>query len=480
MSETSKRAAISNLHKEYLLETALDELMAVADPDEILREKGIHRHELVRLLNDEELYSLIETRQGKATSVPWRLDRIGDNEQWIADQIKKWIDSVLINAWSANLYGYSVQQLKLVKRDGRSEIDFVQDVPIEYFQINQRADLIVNVNGKHEVVDTDFQFILTRKNPSYKNPYGEALLSRAYWIWFFRHNGWRFYMNFLERFSDPLVIGSVNDPAEFKEAMYQAGFASVLALNVDESAEAITQTSNGEFQTFEQMVTKRYQKLIMGQSGTSEIGNNGSRAAIEVQKQESDDSRMIPDIKLIQPAGQHLVNVLWIANKFPNDPPVFLLQEEKGLEKDRADRDKTLSTLGIRHTKEYYAANYGLNKDEFELVEPVHNDDTDVDDDQSAQDKTLSRGGRPTLLTKSTDAQANVDQIIDDTIESIPDHNESITQIVLNAESPDDMRLKLIAFAANNPTSSDVIERALRVADITGYVSHAEGVATDD
>jgi hypothetical protein len=44
------------------------------------------------------------------------------------------------------------------------------------------------------------KFFLTRRKPTFKQPYGDPLLSKLYWLWFFRTNTTKFWVKFLERF----------------------------------------------------------------------------------------------------------------------------------------------------------------------------------------------------------------------------------------------------------------------------------------
>ena len=79
-------------------------------------------------------------------------------------------------------------------------------------------------------VDTELKFMLTRHRESHKQPFGEALLSRVYWPWYFRHNGWQFWGQFLERFGTPLLLGKVSSPKEWVQLMQQLGIDSVVAV----------------------------------------------------------------------------------------------------------------------------------------------------------------------------------------------------------------------------------------------------------
>ena len=56
------------------------------------------------------------------------------------------------------------------------------------------------------VIVTHILCFCVRRN----NPRGKALMSRVYWLWYFKTNGWRFWAKYLERFGSPLLVGKSN------------------------------------------------------------------------------------------------------------------------------------------------------------------------------------------------------------------------------------------------------------------------------
>ena len=51
-------------------------------------------------------------------------------------------------------------------------------------------------------------------------------------------------------------------------------------------------------------------------------------------------------------------------------PPKFSMWNEEDVDKEQAERDKTLVETGIKFTKSYYVKTYGLAEDDFELADP--------------------------------------------------------------------------------------------------------------
>jgi hypothetical protein len=55
------------------------------------------------------------------------------------------------------------------------------------------------------------KYLIPVINPTYANPYGDALLSRLYWLWFFRTHGWQYWVQWLENFGAPFLVGKTSN-----------------------------------------------------------------------------------------------------------------------------------------------------------------------------------------------------------------------------------------------------------------------------
>lgn len=365
------KPAASLLYRDYAVEQIQSLLTRLPDPDQVLEKVGLGRHELRKLETDDEISAALETRREASIATPWRLDPFeGEPVQFVWNELERHIDTLARSAWNAVPYGYTVQEV-VYKRDGsRVGIDSVIEKPLEWFEPRRDGQLwytAPNGGAIAEPVDTRFKFLLSVRNPTYRNPYGEAVLSRCYWPWFFRYNGWRFWMTFLERFADPLIMGQVYSPQEFVDALQGLGFSAVVGVGREETVSAVTQGQGGEFARVEQVLRERIQRVILGQTLTSQVDGTGSYAAAKVHADVLDGKRR-SDIRLISGTAQTLVSALWTLNQFPGTPPTFIMQDDTGLEADRATRDATLVNAGIlKFTTKYIQSKYDLEPDDFEL-----------------------------------------------------------------------------------------------------------------
>jgi hypothetical protein len=478
LSAGKPEGSVAAVFKAQRFEQTLNQFEEIYDSEVILNKWDVRREDLWKLKKtDDELFQLIRTRKLAAVSVPWSLDRDDDNTEFVICQLQPIIRKVLSHAWSAIEFGYTVQELTL-KQDGtESVIDFVDDVPLEWFKIDRRGRLFLDKNGEKKLLNTEFKFILTRNNPTYKNPYGDSQLACSYWAHWFRFNGWRFYMQYLERFSDPLLLGKSHDYNQWMKDMVTAGYTHVVGTDVDGDIKAVTQPASDNFEQFERIITGRLQKIWNGQSVTTQVGATGARAQA-VQSNEITEQIDMAAVEMIIPAAQQVVNALWIANGFPDLPPRFSMKNKAGVQIDRSRMDLNLTQQGVVFSIEYYKRHYDINDDELEIVEPDNNADNS---DQEGNNPTNLR--RNLKLSKRTDAQDTVDNAVDDLIPKLNKlvDGEEIVNIILSATNEDQLLLDLSVFARdmNTDEAQKLTHDALALAEAVGYVSIASGVAVD-
>jgi phage gp29-like protein len=216
-------------------------------------------------------------------------------------------------------------------------------------------------------VDTKYKFILTLNNPSFENPYGEALLSRAYWAWYFRFNGWNFFAKFLERAGIPLLVGKSTDTQRMGAALSRAHANSVIAVDRDDSVDLLSNggaNQGNAFDVFEAAVVRRIEKLILGQTLTSGTdGGSGNRALGDVHNDVRGDKKFA-DIEREKVGIQTLVKALCELNEYPILSVAY--SGAVDLDADRAARDAILTEkLGVEFSDTYISSKYSLESDDF-------------------------------------------------------------------------------------------------------------------
>jgi phage gp29-like protein len=92
--------------------------------------------------------------------------------------------------------------------DSKFTLNEIVVKPLEWFEPKNDGRLIYRQNAEIDVnAKYPLKFFLTRRKPTFKQPYGDPLLSKLYWLWFFRTNTTKFWVKFLERFGTPILLG---------------------------------------------------------------------------------------------------------------------------------------------------------------------------------------------------------------------------------------------------------------------------------
>lgn len=493
----------------------------IPETDELLTQAGITRASLKKLETDDEIFAALRTRREAAVATPWRFEGGADSTKaLLEEEFKPLMEQIVAGAWKAVPYGYSVMEaVYRYRSDRKIGLATVCVKPLEWFDPRPNGELryfapdFSAVNG--EVVDQVYKFFLTRVDPTYQQPKGEALLSRLYWPWFFRFNGWRFWGQFLERFGQPLLVGKNPKPADMAAALLRAHQDAVIAVGPNDSVEAIQPATSGEaFEKLEQCVVRRYQKLILGQTLTSDTGNSGggSYALGQVHAEVKEGLRKA-DIRLVRGTVQRQVNALCALNGITTDVPEIVFADDAGLETARADRDGKLYNVGVRFTKDYFLDRYDLREDDFDLTAgtppipgqasgiPPQNQQAGAGQEEDGGQVPTDENGEPTnpqaaaarLLGLDRQAFARrraadprrftpAQQMVEDAADVAlsqggqPVNTAAIRAAVMAAKDPADLADRLAVLLKNEPNEQfqRTLEQALFAADVIGYV-HAEG-----
>ena len=450
----------------------------LVDPDLVLQRAGIQRYQLRELEYDDEISAALDTRRDAAISVPWRLDP-GDSAgaKFVTEQLQAVTGPMLEGMWSAVPYGFSV--LEAVYQElpgGRVGIADLSERPLEWFKVRRDGGLLVTPPGGYEVEgDTDFKWFMTRRHATWRNPYGEALLSRLYWPWHFRRNAWRYWLEFLERFGTPIVLGKANNPKALADALVQMGVSMAIAVGPNEEVEAVTQGAAGEFERAEAALARRVQKVILGQTLTTDVGGSGSYAAAKVHNQVREDRRNA-DLRMLSASGQRVVDALWALNRFPGKPPRFAMSDGAGLQLERAERDAKLVQAGaVQLSEPYLLRAYDYEPGDLTVPNAALRAPAAPPAPRSQAAMLLSA---PRFTARQEQLEALADAAPAD---AQPIDPALIRRAVLSAANEEDLidRLAALMPQAAGRAFDEALARAFMAADVLGYVQEREGAPAD-
>ena len=418
-----KIGGLSLFNDKSLENGILDPLYGTIDPDQVLQKAQISRTSLQTLLFNPLIASPINVRfeavmaelfktsdaSGKHDSIKsMRLLKLSDDgspaHEFLYEQISPYLKKLVYGILNAKLFGYSVFEIvynEPISRFAPLTIKDVLDKPFDWFEPLQiEIDLmskhpVTDVDVKvarsnlkwlgdtfsatfEEVVDTSHKFFLTRHNATYDNPYGEAMLSRMYWVYVYDREVNKFWLKELETSAAPRLFYKIPDFDD--DTMDAAAQALDKLLNGGVAAgvgeiKAISNNGNGDsFEKFKNFVEKTANRYFTGRAALSDL-NNGSFAAQKSETENTFENIIQSDLDFCIDAINHFTTMIWDTNKgrLLGKQPEWFYDKEIGLHSERAERDKILKEANenLIFTRQYYENNYDLNAGDFELTEPI-------------------------------------------------------------------------------------------------------------
>lgn len=473
--KASKRALSSGqLQTHEAITQFFNSVGRLPDADETLRKAGISRQQLETLLDDDEIGQAVETRLDALLATPYRIEP-GDTPQAkiIMSELQEWFVEIATAGFNALLFGYSVQEAVWGQKDGYWGLSWIGEKPMQWFEPKPDGRLIYRPDsfGVEREVDRQFKFFLTQRKATYRQPYGKALLSILYWLFYFKQNGFKFWAKFLERFGTPILLGKCKDTEteDMIHALLSAHAQSVISIDVEDDVQILSNTqgnAGAAFDTFHTVIIRQIQKLILGQTLTSGTDGTGSRALGEVHENVRKD-KLKSDVRLIKPTFQSIVDAICTMNGWESHTVV--LGEDKSLNKEQAERDVKLKAAGANLTQQYFQREYGLQ-------------DGDVAEQQVLPFQQFSALPQKAFsfaadVKKLSPEQKEVEELTDEQPSMRLLTNEQVNIALNQSESVEDLVFELTKHLpdASKSEFTTNLERALFQADVMGYVLSSEG-----
>lgn len=483
-SESKKtKPKSAGLMTEVAVENLAFTLGRKADIDEVLRQAGLTRQRLSVLMVDDEIAQAMETRLDAVLNAPWRfVEDHGEQTVFLKELFTRWHAEIVSGAWEACPYGYSVMEANYALTiDNKFTLGEIVVKPLEWFEPKNNGELIyrqeqteIDVNSRYPL-----KFFLTRRKPTFKQPYGDPLLSKLYWLWFFRTNTTKFWVKFLERFGSPLLVGKVGTSNRKQEdidamtsALLNAHAQSVISINKEDDVATVGTNFSGAgssaFEAFDDVLTRRIQKVVLGQTLTSGTDGVGSRALGEVHNDVRLDKRN-SDLRMITPTIQELIDALCLLNNF--EKHTIILGGEQDLKVAVVDRDIKLKSLGVEFNDQYVMETYGIKAEHFKM------NTSDVGPNTKFSALPHQAFSFKASVQKQSPEQQEVDELTDaqDDLELLT--NEQIRQLASESETPEALLFNLSRLipGATQSQFTAHLDQALYAADVLGYATAAKG-----
>jgi phage gp29-like protein len=283
-------------------------LSQLPNPDEVLRKAGLTHQAYDQVMTDPHVISKVIDRRSGLLRREWQVEPGGDDavEVRAAELCRKALKAMenheehpLENGLGclqeAALRGYRALEVVWSYRGGEWLPAFLRDIPnrrLIHTGIEWR--LLTIDDPAYGVALPGKKVLLATHMSSTDNPYGEALLSRCYWPYLFKHNGMKWWVTLCEKHGLPWIIGRLGGSTE--EPQRRDLLNKLVALVVDAVA-VMPKDAEIDMKGFEganadvhaaliAVCNADISKVLVGQTLSTELDQKGgSRAAAETHSE---------------------------------------------------------------------------------------------------------------------------------------------------------------------------------------------------
>lgn len=449
--------------------------------DKLLLLKGAGDYQIYKeVLRDEQVKACFAQRIRAVISRPWDVKPGGtalkDKKaaEWIREQINNLpFDDITEKMLYGVFYGYAVAEgiwavdgsfivpAKIKVRD-RTRFAFAPDMSL-------RLKTMQNMNGEI-LPERKFWHFCTGADHD-DEPYGLGLAHWLYWPVFFKRNGIKFWLNFLEKFGTPTVKGTyqagTSDEEQIKllNALRDIQNDSAVIMPEGMTAELLEATRSGtaDYKSLIEVMDNAIAKVTLGQTASTQgtagkLGNDDLQGDVRLDIVKA-------DADLVCMSFNNTI-VKWLVEwNFPGAalPQVWRIVEEPEDLNQRAERDTKVKALGFKPTLQYVQETYGG-----EWEESVANESaTDV---QQVQQKT-QRAGQASFAEPVADTSNGLaDSLTSDTQPMWQEKLSRIEALVEQSGSLELLQQSLLAEFSLGPQDElvNVMAAAFALAELRG------------
>jgi phage gp29-like protein len=258
------------------------------------------------LLRDGRVRAVLNKRKSKVLRREWVVEPGGGRpiDEEAAQGVREMIarlpfDAICRRLLDAVLFGYAVAEI-IWGRDeaGRiAPVDILSRRPERFvFDAAWSPRLLTRGQPIHGEPLPARKFIVHRFEAEDSNPYGLGLGSTLYWHVLFKREGVAFWLHFLEKFTSPTPVArypqgmpdaEVNKLVQGLRDLVQAG---VLAVPLGTELDLLEAKRAGEagYEAWCRYWDEQTAEVVLGETLSTNIGGEGSRAAAETHAQESE------------------------------------------------------------------------------------------------------------------------------------------------------------------------------------------------
>ena len=282
-------------------------LSFLPNPDTVLRKLGKSHEVFDALTGDAHIVGELRSVRAGLLGYEWRLQAGGETPvdmralalcelfmSYRPTNGMRWAD-VIWNIAQAVFRGYRVHEVVWERQDRMLMPCKVLDRPERRFVFGEENELrlLTRQNMMDGVELGPLKWLLTRHMPSHENPYGVAVFSACFWPYTFKHNGWKYFVKFCEKYGLPWAVGKYppgtpNDEViKLVDQLAQMVEDAVGAVPGDGTVDLVSSSAGGSQLPQErliQLANREMSKALTSQTLAPEIQGQGSRAAAETHR----------------------------------------------------------------------------------------------------------------------------------------------------------------------------------------------------
>ena len=345
--------------------------------DAILTGKGGGNYQVYReVLRDDQCSSTFAQRRLSVVCREWMVEPASESadDKAAAEFIKAQLaaldwDDVTDQMLYARWYGHAVAECIWGRSENRVTLEAIKVRDRGRFAYDENGALYLMNLARYELMPERKFWTINTGADHHDSPYGLGLAHYCYWPVFFKRNGIRFWLVFLEKFGMPTAKGTIPagmlEDVAFRQKALEAlkALSSETAVLVPEGMEIelleAARSGTGTYDTMTEAMNAAIAKLTVGQTASSQ-GTPGRLGNDQLQSDVRDDI-VKADADLVCGSFNRQV-VAWLTEwNFPNAKPprVWRVIEPPDDLNQRATRDKDIYALGFEPTEEYITETYG-------------------------------------------------------------------------------------------------------------------------
>lgn len=251
--------------------------------------------------------------------------------------------------------------------DTKTDSNLLYPLPIErnYQDFKFEGEKLFYIPDRIEV--PEYKIIYEVYGAKFNKPMGRPLYKTLFWLVKFKRASVDFWLEFMERFSSPWIVGTTSgDKDEMAKNLYAMLAGDVAVVEEDDKVELKTPGAKGDFKELSKYADDQIREALLGGNLTGNV-ESGSLAASQTHNDIKEDIAMV-DSYILLSLCQQIISKFIAVNKYTKEITVQL-KDPEDINKDRAQRDLAIHQMTggkLRPSKDYLEQTYSIKLEDIE------------------------------------------------------------------------------------------------------------------